>query len=99
MARITVVRCLLIVTTHKRGTRQGSGRNWIYSRRNVLPANAARHKFINVTKGARQATWDLVIRKGRVTKVEPGTATRAFARVGLKVTPPPSQEEPQRTRE
>ena len=84
MVNITVVRRFLKGTTHKRGKEETRGRKRIYSRRNVLSMNAARRKYIKGTKGTKQATWKLVIRKARGPRADATTAARAFAREGLK---------------
>ena len=65
MVNITVVRRFLKGKTHKRGVKETRGRKRIYSRRNVLTMNAARRKFIQATKGTKQAKWNLIIRKAR----------------------------------
>ena len=99
MVNITVVRRFLKGGTHKRGKEETRGRKRIYSRRNVLSMNAARRKYVKGTKGTKQATWKLVIRKARGPRADATTAARAFAREGLKVKLRRLREKPQRTEE
>ena len=97
MVNITVAHLFLKCTTHRHGKEEARGRKRIYSRRNVLSMNAARRKSTKETRGAKQATWKLVIRKGRGPKADPTTAARALAREGLKVKFRRCREKPQRT--
>ena len=84
MVNLTVVRRFLKGATHKRGRKETRGRKRVYSRRNVLTMNAARRKFIQTTKGTKQAKWNPIVRKARAPHAHRTTAARAFAREKIK---------------
>jgi hypothetical protein len=82
MMNLTAVRRFLRGKTHKRGQVEARGRKRAVTRRNVMAMDNARRKFIDRTKGTRQATWDLIRVKGRTPKAHRSTVARAFIREG-----------------
>ena len=68
MVNLTVVRRFLKGSTHKPGKKEARGRKRIYSRRNVLPMNAARRKYIKGTKGTKRATPHTLYKIHRLNK-------------------------------
>ena len=97
MVNITVVRRFLKGKTHKRGATETRGRKRTFTRRNVLHMNSVRKGRIKKSKGARQATWDVIRRAARAQTADPTTVARAFQREGIDVKLRRSREKPERT--
>ncbi len=85
--------------TFRRGATETRGRKKRLSPKNVRQLDKARKTLIKQAKGESEVHWKDVIKKARVPKVDPTTASRALAAAGFDIKARRPREKPLRTPE
>ena len=96
---LTTVRRAIKGATHKRGGVERRGRRRKLNLRALKKLNSKRLALYKEVKGEREVGWQEVIRKSRVTKVHPSTASRRLQDAGYDVKWRPPRMKPMRDKE